>query len=81
MQIGLLCIKKSVTMKYAKLIHATGAVVVIIFAIMKVLHIGQDYIDINALLTLAFLLAYIGQSWKVKLLETQVKKNQSNTIS
>ncbi len=61
-------------MKYANLLHASGAVVVIIATTMKIFHL--DLVNSNLLLTLGFLLGYIGQSYKIKLLEARIKENE-----
>jgi len=61
-------------MKYANVIHSLGAIVVIIYAIMKIFHLGQGQINVNLLLALGFLLGYIGQSWKIRLLEKEIKE-------
>ena len=68
-------------MKYANLIHATGAIIVITYAIMKIAHIGHEYINVNILLTLGFLVAYIAQSMKVRLLEKKFNDNKTTTLS
>ncbi len=64
-------------MKYLNLIHSVGALIVIAYAIMKIAHIGLDYNNINIVLTLGFLIAYIAQSMKVRLLEKELK-NKTN---
>ncbi|GCC53720.1 hypothetical protein SanaruYs_39680 [Chryseotalea sanaruensis] len=61
-------------MKIDRIIHATGVIVILIYAIMTIFNFGQDYIDINLLLTLGFLLGYIGQSMKIKSLENGIKR-------
>ena len=60
-------------MKYLNIIHAIGAIIIIIYALLKITHIGHDYINVNILLTLGFLIGYIVQSMKVRLLEKQIK--------
>lgn len=60
-------------MKYANLIHAIGVIVVVLYSVMKIFDLGGGYINVDVLLTLGFLLGYVGQSMKVKLLRKENK--------
>jgi hypothetical protein len=66
-------------MNYANVIHSLGAIVVIIYAIMKIFHLEHEQINVNLLLTLGFVLGYFGQSWKIRLLEKEIKDSKIQT--
>jgi hypothetical protein len=61
-------------MKYANAIHYLGAIVVIIYALLKIFHLAPEQINLNILVAVGFFLSYIGQSWKVRILK---QKNKS----
>jgi len=60
-------------MKYARILHASGAIIVIISAMMKILHWGEGYVNLNALFIFGLLVGYASQSWKIRILETEIK--------
>jgi hypothetical protein len=60
-------------MKYARMLHASGAILVIVFAMMKILHLGEGYINVNSLLIFGLLVGYASQLWKVRILEAEIK--------
>ena len=66
-------------MKYANSIHSFGAIVVILSAAMKIFHFGEDQINTGYLLILGFVLGYLAQSWKIRLLEKELKDNKTGT--
>jgi hypothetical protein len=66
-------------MKYANAMNSLGAIVVVISAILKIFHLAEDQINLNLLLISGFLLGYIGQSWKLRLLEKEIKDYKAAT--
>ena len=67
------------TMKVDNLLNATGALVIIIYAVMRILHLGFGEINLSGLITFGLVLSFVGQSWKIKILEKQVRDYQSKS--
>ncbi len=57
-------------MKSANMVVNAGAVMVIIAAAFKIFHIGFEN---NWLLIFSLVVGSLGQSWKIRLLEKQIK--------
>ena len=66
-------------MKYANVMNSLGAIVVIISAALKIFHLGEVQMDLNLLLLSGFLLGYLGQTWKIKLLEKEIDDMKAGT--
>ena len=57
-------------MKYANLLHNVGAIVVILYGVLKIFRVEEA--NTGFLLLLGFLMAYFAQSWKIHLLERKI---------
>jgi len=63
-------------MKYANIISKIGAIIIIAWAILKILHI--EVIHRPILIILGLVLTFAGQAWEIKLLKDLVKQQKSS---
>ena len=59
-------------MKYANILANSGAILIIVGAMIKIFHLG--IINPTILLILGVILVVVGQEWKVKLLNEKIRK-------
>ena len=67
-------------MKYSNMMNYSGLIIIITSAIMKVFPLGLEQISENLFLMTGFILAYIGQSWKVSLLQKEIRNRKSSKL-